>query len=163
MGKTWQIAGAIGRFRFWHVYARNMSMKPLRSVVTLIACGFLVPALISSAGCKKDEPPPPLPSAAPVASTPAAAPQTLELAPEPVPSDSADAKKPPGTGAPATSLKKCCAALAQNAKGAGPNEALFTQASQACNIAVAAGAASPAVMAAVRAALGGAALPPGCN
>ena len=140
-----------------------MRMKPLRSVVALIACGFLLPALMSSAGCKKDEPPPPLPSAAPAASTVAAAPQTLELAPEPVPSDSAEAKKPTGTGAPATSLKKCCAALAQNAKGAGANEALFTQASQACNIAVAAGAASPAVMAAVRAALGGAALPPGCN
>src|SRR6478672_8371586 len=107
-----------------------MSMKPLRSVVAMIACGFVVPALVSSTGCKKDEPPPPLPSAAPVASTATAAPQTLELAPEPVPSDSAEAKKPTGTGGPAIGLKKCCAALAQNAKGAGPNEALFTQASQ---------------------------------
>jgi len=142
-----------------------MSMKPLRSVVAIIACGFLVPALVSSTGCKKDEPPPPLPSAAPAASTVAAAPQTLELAPEPVPSDSAEAKKPTGTGVPGASLKKCCAALAQNATLAPPGstQALaMVQASQACNVAVAAGAASPAVLAAVRAAMGGAALPAGC-
>jgi hypothetical protein len=140
-----------------------MGMKPLRSVVALIACGFLVPALVSSTGCKKDEPPPPLPSAAPVAST-AAAPQTLELAPEPVPSDSAEVKKPTGTGVAGPSLKRCCDALAQNSKSAPPpNNTLMLQASQACNVAVAAGAASPAVMAAVRAAMGGAALPPGCQ
>lgn len=139
-------------------------MKPLRSVVAMIACGFLVPALVSSTGCKKDEPPPPLPSAPPAASTPAAAPETLQLAPEPVPSDSADPKKPTGTGVPGASLKKCCAALAQNAKGAPPpNDTLMLQASQACNVAVAAGAANPAVLAAVRAAMGGAALPPGCQ
>ena len=130
----------------------------------MIACGFLVPALVSSTGCKKDEPPPPLPSAPPAASTPAAAPETLQLAPEPVPSDSAEVKKPTGTGVPGASLKKCCDALAQNAKGAPPpNDTLMLQASQACNVAVAAGAASPAVLAAVRAAMGGAALPPGCQ
>ena len=142
-----------------------MLMKPLRSVIAILACGFLVPVLISSTGCHKDEPPPPLPSAPPAAaSTPAAAPQTLELAPEPVPSDSAEPKKVAGTGAPAASLKKCCAALAQNAKGAPPpNDTLMLQASQVCNVAVAAGTASPAVLAAVRAALGGAALPAGCQ
>ena len=141
-----------------------MGMKPLRSVVAIIACGFLVPALVASAGCKKDEPPPPLPSAAPAPSTPAAAPETLQLAPEPVPSDSADTKKPTGTGVAGPSLKRCCDALAQNSKSAPPpNNTLMLQASQACNVAVAAGAASPAVMAAVRAAMGGAALPPGCQ
>lgn len=129
----------------------------------MIACGFLVPALMS-AGCKKDEPPPPLPSAPPAASTVAAAPQTLELAPEPVPSDSAEVKKPTGTGVAGPGLKKCCDALAQNSKSAPPpNNTLMLQASQACNVAVAAGAASPAVMAAVRAAMGGAALPAGCQ
>lgn len=139
-------------------------MKPLRSVVAIIACGFLVPALLSAAGCKKDEPPPPLPAAPPAASTPAATTQTLELAPEPVPSESAEPKKATGTGVPGTNLKKCCDALAQNAKGAPPpNDTLMLQASQACNVAVAAGAASPAVMAAVRAALGGAAMPAGCQ
>jgi hypothetical protein len=139
-------------------------MKPLRSVIAIIACGFLVPALLSATGCKKDEPPPPLPSAPPAASTPAAVATTLELAPEPVPSESAEPKKPTGTGGPAISLKKCCDALAQNSKGAPPpNNTLMLQASQACNVAVAAGAASPQVMAAVRAAMGGAALPPGCQ
>jgi hypothetical protein len=141
-----------------------MAMKPLRSVVAIIACGFLVPALITATGCKKDEPPPPLPAAPPAASTPAVPTQTLELAPEPVPSESASAKPVTGTGAPAAGLKKCCAALAQNAKGAPPpNDTLMLQASQACNVAVAAGAASPAVLAAVRAAMGGAALPAGCQ
>jgi hypothetical protein len=140
-----------------------MAMKPLRSVVAIIACGFLVPALVSIPGCKKDEPPPPLPSAPPAASTPAAAPPTLELAPEPVPSDSAEVKKPTG-GVAGPSLRKCCDALAQNSKSAPPpNNTLMLQASQACNVAVAAGAATPAVMAAVRAAMGGAALPPGCQ
>jgi hypothetical protein len=62
------------------------------------------------------------------------------------------------------SLKRCCDALAQNSKSAPPpNNTLMLQASQACNVAVAAGAASPQVMAAVRAAMGGAALPPGCQ
>lgn len=141
-----------------------MAMKPLRSVIAIIACGFLVPALVSATGCKKDEPPPPLPAAPPAASTPAAAATTLELAPEPVPSDSAEVKKPTGTGVAGPSLKRCCDALAQNSKSAPPpNNTLMLQASQACNVAVAAGAATPAVMAAVRAAMGGAQLPPGCQ
>jgi hypothetical protein len=139
-------------------------MKPLRSVIAITACGFLVPALLSATGCKKDEPPPPLPTAPPAASTPAAVATTLELAPEPVPSESAEPKKPTGTGVAGPSLKRCCDALAQNSKSAPPpNNTLMLQASQACNVAVAAGAASPQVMAAVRAAMGGAALPPGCQ
>src|SRR5687768_2999140 len=141
-----------------------MAMKPLRSVIAIMACGFLVPALISATGCKKDEPPPPLPAAPPAASAPAAVATTLELAPEPVTSDSAEVKKPGGTGVAGPSLKRCCDALAQNSKSAPPpNNTLMLQASQACNVAVAAGAASPQVMAAVRAAMGGAALPPGCQ
>lgn len=139
-------------------------MKPLRSVIAIVACGFLVPALLSATGCKKDEPPPPLPAAPPAASTPAAVATTLELAPEPVPSASEAPKAGTGTGAPAQSLKKCCAALAQNANGAPPpNNLYLQQAAQACNAAVAMGAASPQVMAAVRAALGGAAMPAGCQ
>jgi len=139
-------------------------MKPLRSVVAMIACGFLVPALVSSVGCKKDEPPPPLPSAPAAASTPSTAPETLQLAPEPVPSDSAAEPKKTGTGVAGPSLKRCCDALAQNSKSAPPpNNTLMLQAAQACNVAVAAGAASPQVMAAVRAAMGGSQLPPGCQ
>ncbi len=118
--------------------------------------------LLLAAGCKKDEPPPPLPAAPPAAST-VAAPPTLELAPEPTPVESAEPKKT-GTGVAGPSLKKCCDALAQNAKSAPPpNDTLMLQASQACNIAVAAGQGTPAVMAAVRAAMGGAQLPAGCQ
>jgi hypothetical protein len=142
-----------------------MAMKPLRSVIAIVACGFLVPALLSATGCKKDEPPPPLPAAPSATATPTTVATTLELAPEPVPSESASAAKPTGgTGGPASSLKKCCAALAQNAASAPPpNNTYLLQASQACNAAVSVGAASPQVMAAVRAALGGAAMPAGCQ
>jgi hypothetical protein len=137
-------------------------MKPLRSVVAIIASGFLLPLVVSSYGCKKDEPPPPLPAAPAAASTTAPTP-TLELAPEPIPSASAEEPKK-GGGVAGPSLKRCCDALAQNSKNApAPNNTLMLQASQACNVAVAAGAASPQVMAAVRAAMGGAALPPGCQ
>lgn len=141
-----------------------MGMKPLRTVVAITASGFLLPLLITASGCKKDEPPPPLPAAPPAASTPSTA-TTLELAPEPAPVDSApDAGKKPGGGVAGPSLKKCCDALAQNSKSAPPpNNTLMLQASQACNIAVAAGQGAPAVMNAVRAAMGGAALPAGCQ
>ena len=136
-------------------------MKPLRTVAAIIASGFLLPLVIAT-GCKKDEPPPPLPSAPPAASTPA--PQTLELAPEPVPSDSAAEVKKPGGGGSGSSLGKCCAALIQNSKSAPPpNNQLMLNAGQACNIAVAAGQGAPAVLNAVRAAMGGAALPAGCQ
>jgi hypothetical protein len=141
-----------------------MAMKPLRSVVAILGCGFLLPALVSSTGCKKDEPPPPLPSAPAPVAAPSAAPATLELAPEPAPSDSAEVKKPTGTGGPATSFKKCCDALASNAKSAPPqNAAIMQNAAVACNAAVAAGAATPAVLATVRSLMGGAALPAGCK
>ncbi|HKY40972.1 MAG TPA: hypothetical protein VJN18_33790 [Polyangiaceae bacterium] len=138
-------------------------MKPLRTVAAIIASGFLLPLVISSYGCKKDEPPPPLPSAPPAVSTPAA-PQTLELAPEPVPSDSAaEVKKPVGGGSGA-SLGKCCAALIQNSKSAPPpNNTMMLQAGQVCQAAVAAGQAAPQILNAVRAAMGGGALPAGCQ
>ena len=140
-----------------------MSMKPLRSVVAIIASGFLLPLLTSSYGCKKDEPPPPLP-AAPAAASTTAAPPTLELAPEPVPSASAEEPKKTGTGVAGPSLKRCCDALAQNSKSAPPpNNTLMLNAAQACNIAVAAGQGAPAVLNAVRAAMGGGALPAGCQ
>jgi hypothetical protein len=135
-------------------------MKPLRSVVAILASGFL---LASAYGCKKDEPPPPLP-AAPAAASTTAAPPTLELAPEPVPSASAEPPKKTGQGVPGASLKKCCDALAQNSKSAPPpNNTLMLNAAQACNIAVAAGQGAPAVLNAVRAAIGGGPLPAGCQ
>src|SRR6201999_2286259 len=70
-------------------------------------------------GCKKDEPPPPLPSATtPTAAPTPTAPLVLQ-AEDPVPSASAaDSVKKPTGGAPAQSFSKCCAALTQNAASA---------------------------------------------
>jgi hypothetical protein len=122
---------------------------------------ILVPALALTA-CPKDEPPPPLPAPPPAAAAPAPAPiPTIE--PEPAPSASTSAT-PKGTGHAGPSMKKCCEALAQNSKSAPPPNSVFLlQASQACSAAVAAGSAAPAVLGAVRAALGSAPLPGGCQ
>jgi len=43
----------VGLFRFWDVLARNMRMKPLRSVVAIIACGVLGAGADLVAGCRK--------------------------------------------------------------------------------------------------------------
>jgi hypothetical protein len=134
----------------------------VRSLAKISGAGLLICGALSLSACRKDEPPPPLP-AAPPAAPPAPAPApTLE--PEPPPSTSASAE-PSNKGArPGSSLKRCCDALAQNSKSAPPpNNTLMLQASQVCNAAVAAGSAAPAVLAAVRGALGAAPLPSGCQ
>lgn len=91
----------------------------LRSSAAPITLGLLLPmTLLAYAGCKKEEPPPPLPSAAPV--TTPSAPLVLEVedagVEDVVDAADADAKKV-GTGS-AASMKKCCAAVAQNAANA---------------------------------------------
>jgi hypothetical protein len=61
-------------------------------------------------------------------------------------------------------MKACCAALAQNAKSAPPpNNQYMEAAALACNAAVGAGQSQAAISAAVRAALQGAGMPPGCK
>jgi hypothetical protein len=116
-------------------------------------------------GCKKDEPPPPLPSAAPVTAPPPTAP--IELVPEepaPPPSASASATAKPGGVGVSSSLKKCCSALTQNAANAPePNKTYMLQAAAVCNAAVAAGQSSGAVVGAVSAALRGAGMPGACK
>ncbi len=138
-------------------------MKPLRPVVAIIASGFVLPLVISSYGCKKDEPPPPLPSAAPAAVATPTAP--LELAPEPAPVDSApDAGKKPGGGVAGPSLTNCCKALLQNAASAPPpNNLYMTQAGQLCMAMVQGGQGSGAILAAVAGKLGGANMPTACR
>jgi hypothetical protein len=123
-------------------------------------------ALAQTTGCKKDEPPPPLPSAAPVTTPPPTAP--VELVPEvPVaPSASASASAKPATGGVGASgsLKKCCAALTQNAQSAPePNKTYMLQAAAVCNGAAAAGQASGAAFGMISAALRGAGMPTACK
>jgi len=138
-------------------------MKPLRSVVAIIASGFVLPLVISTYGCKKDEPPPPLPSAAPAATpTPTAA---LELAPEPAPVDSApDAGKKPGGGVAGPGLMNCCKALLQNAASAPPpNNLYMTQAGQLCTAMVQGGQGSGPILSAIAGKMGGANMPTACR
>ena len=129
-----------------------------------IAVGLLVALTgVGYLGCKKDEPPPPLPSP----TTPSAAPTPqapLELVPEDAGVEDAapDAgKKVTGGG---SSMKACCNALAQNAKSAPPpNDQYMNAAALACNAAVGAGQSQAAITAAIQAALRGAGMPPGCK
>jgi hypothetical protein len=136
-----------------------------RTLLAPIALGLLLPVVaVSYAGCKKEEPPPPLPSAAPV-TTPSA---PLELAIEDAGDDGdADAEAGPkktGPYKPAASLKACCNALAQNAVSAPPpTNAYMLQAAAACNAAVAQGKSAGSILAVVRGALKGAGMPAACH
>lgn len=97
-------------------------------------------------GCKKDEPPPPLPSAAPVATAPA----PLQLKPEDagvkaLPVD-AGKKKVAGKGGGGGGLGPCCAALQQNAASAPPpTNGYMLQAAAMCQTLNAQGAGKAAV------------------
>ncbi|MGC4090495.1 MAG: hypothetical protein QM756_21995 [Polyangiaceae bacterium] len=128
---------------------------------------LLVPLVaVQTVGCKKDEPPPPLPSAAPVATPAPTAP--VELVPEvpAAPSASASASATPVKGgvSAAGSLKKCCSALTQNAQSAPePNKTYMLQAAAVCNAAAGAGQASGAAFGAISAALRGAGMPTACK
>jgi len=135
-------------------------MKPTKKaqvLAPLFAC-LLVPVLGAGlTGCKKDEAPPPLPSASPVAAAPTPPPAPVELVPEelPVPSASASATAPKGTGT-GSSLKKCCSALRQNAASAPePNKTYMLTAAQACDM----GAQAPALASMLR----GAGMPASCK
>ena len=114
-------------------------------------------------GCKKDEPPPPLPSA----TTPVAAPTPtapVEILPDPEPSAAPSASvKKTGTGAPAQSFAKCCSALLQNAASAPePNKTYLTTAANACSGMVAAGKSGPGLVSALQGLLRGVGMPSAC-
>jgi hypothetical protein len=120
---------------------------------------FLGLALTS---CKKDEPPPPLPSAAPQPSTP---PATVEL--QPIAEAALDASAPAapksgsGGGAKPASIAACCAALEQNAASAPePNATYMKQAAAFCK---AQGSANPATVSIIAGMLRGAGLPASCK
>ncbi|MEZ4226932.1 MAG: hypothetical protein R3B13_38680 [Polyangiaceae bacterium] len=143
----------------------NYAAHPLlRSLLAPVGLGLMLSASsVIYTGCKKDEPPPPLPS-----SEPAAAPSApLQLAIEdagPEADADADAAKPKGPYKPAASLKACCAALAQNAASAPPPTNMYMlQAAAACNAAVAQGKDKGSVVAVVQGALKGAGMPAACR
>jgi hypothetical protein len=141
----------------------SQASKVASSVLGPVLLGLLVSSMATGyMGCKKDEPPPPLPSAAPAAVPTPTAP--VELVPEelPVASASASVKKPTG-GAPAQSFAKCCAALTQNAASAPePTKTSLTQAAGMCNSLVAAGKSGPGVVSAIQGLLRGVGMPSAC-
>jgi hypothetical protein len=128
-------------------------------VLALVAGGALL-----AAGCKKEEPAPPLPANT---TPPAPPPAPLELAPEPEVQAQADAnadqvKK--GTGKPGPSLKACCAALRQNAQNAPPpNNDYMLQAASLCDGLVAQGQQAGTILTAIQGALKGAGMPLACH
>jgi len=141
----------------------SQASKVASSVFGPVLLGLVVSSLATGyMGCKKDEPPPPLPSAAPAAVPTPTAP--VELVPEEVPVASASASvKKPGGGAPAQSFAKCCSALTQNAASAPePTKTTLTQAAGMCNSLVAAGKSGPGVVSAIQGVLRGVGMPSAC-
>ncbi len=123
---------------------------------------------VLAGGCKKDEPPPPLPVASETAVPP---PTPVSLTPDlPDAPDDGDADaKPVGVGKPFDSsrIRACCAALRQNAASAPPpNNAYMLAAAGYCD-AVSSSLNKPgqtdAVLAMVRGALKGAPAPAACR
>jgi hypothetical protein len=130
------------------------------SITVAVALAGIVAAPLA---CKKDEPPPPLPSAAPAATPTPTAP--VELAPEPVAPAASDAgapKKVTGGGG-GSSLKKCCAALRQNAASAPePNKTYMLNAAGMCD-GMAASGQTGSIAGAIQGMLRGAGMPSACQ
>ena len=119
----------------------------------------LVLSTLAVTGCKKDEPPPPLPSAAPVATAPA----PLQLKPEDagVKAAPVDAGKKKVGGGGGGGIAACCKALMQNAQSAPePTKTYMLQAGALCQASQGAGRAA---LGPVLAALRGAGVPAACK
>jgi len=112
-----------------------------RTLLAPISLGLMLPLGVALySGCKKEEPPPPLPSAAPAATPSAPLVLAVEDAGElpDVADADADAKKVGGGSA--ASMKKCCAAVAQNAESAPePTKTYMKQLAAACMAAAGSG------------------------
>jgi hypothetical protein len=137
----------------------------MEKTLSWVAVGVVgLAGLAFSAGCEKSEPPPPLPAAT-------AAPQPAEpvaLVPDEEPPVDAgqDAAAPKGRGVAVkkASFKACCDALQQNAASAPePTATYMKQAAATCSALVSAGQEQGTIVAAIRGALGGAALPGPCR
>lgn len=135
-----------------------------RTFATLLVSMSLPLAPIAFMGCKKDEPPPPLPTAA----APAAEPSQV-IAIEPVPDVLPDAgttakKVGGGVAAPAGNLQACCNALAQNAASAPePNATYMKQAAATCGVLAQQGKDKGTLVAVLSGILKGAGMPAACK
>ena len=141
-------------------------MKSASHTVTKLLSPLLVGSFVVLAthtGCKKEEPPPPLPAAT---AEPAPTVEQLVLAEEDAGADAEEdsGKKPTGPWKPGPSLKACCNALQQNAASAPPpNNAYMMQAAATCHALVAQGKGRGTILGAIRAALKGAGMPSACH
>lgn len=115
-----------------------------------------------AAGCKKEEPPPPLPSAQPVVANTA----PLQLKPEDAAVPSAEVPPPPVKkgGGGGGGLAACCAALQQNSTMAPePTKTYMMQAAGLCQALAAQGKDKAAVGGMLMGALRGAGMPTACK
>jgi hypothetical protein len=137
-----------------------------RTWIAPLALGLTIPLTAALyAGCKKEEPPPPLPSAAP-ATTPSAPVELVveDAGPDVEDAADADADAKKVTGQPGASMKACCNALAQNAASAPPPTNMYMQAAaQACTTAVAQSKDKSTISGIVAGMLKGAQMPAACR
>jgi hypothetical protein len=134
-----------------------------RMFVTLLVSLTIPLSSLALVGCKKDEAPPPLPSAAAPATEPSPV-LAIEPVPEVIPDAGAPTKKVTGGGSAATSLQACCNALSQNAASAPePNATYMKQAAATCGVLAAQGKDKGTLVAAVSGMLKGAGLPAACK
>ena len=145
-----------------------------KPAVAAILGAAIIPVLLafagnSVAGCKKDEPPPPLPVAS---DTPAPPPATVQLTPDlPDAADETDgdgdAKHFYGGHPDVGGLRACCNALAGNAASMPPPQNMYAANAAAYCQAMVASINSPgqkdAMIAGIRGALRGATLPAACH
>ncbi len=130
------------------------------SLVALCRVGALSCVLgSSSVGCKKEEPPPPLPAPQVVEKVEA----PLELKPEDAGAP-APVKAPPKTSGTKSGLQQCCAALRQNAASAPePTKGYMLYAAGVCDLAAAQGKDKASAVGVITTSLKGAGLPTACK
>jgi hypothetical protein len=131
------------------------------SIATFWRTTALALVLGSAVGCKKDEPPPPLPEPKAVVTAEEA---PLELKPEDAGAPVQEKVAPKPTARKPTGLAQCCAALRQNAASAPePTKGYMLYAAGACDLAAAQGKDKQSAVSMLTNALKGAGLPTACK
>jgi len=157
-------AEVAGRFKAsCQTRAGRATLRAMKAQLLRHLAPLSLAAASLAVGCKKEEPPPPLPSAQPVAAT--AAP--LQLKPEDAgvakPAE-AGAPKKVGHGGGGGGLSACCAALSQNSTMAPePTKTYMVQAAAMCQALAAQGKDKAAVGGMLLGALRGAGMPAACR